>query len=193
MMRKIKTKITLIIIMTILMVSAILGFMSVEVTRKATEKAIISILSETVSVAASSAQNTMASYLYTVGEIATAPVLSDPNASLAEKKAVLDAKVKTYYMRSAGLADLGGKDLFTGEHVGGETFFQAALEGNAYMSTPYISDEKQDMYLIISAPVRNGDTVTAVLYFVCDANILSEIINNISIGETGDAYIGQGW
>ena len=188
-MKKIQTKITVILLTTIIMVSAILGFFATEVTKKSTQTTIANILSEMVMVSASAAHNTMATYTTTIAEIATASVFTDPTATNAEKKAFLDAKVKAYYMRSAGLADASGRNVFTGENVANEPFFQSAIAGQPYLSTPYITADKKDMYLVVSAPVKRGDTVTNVVYFVCDTALLNNVISSIAIGESGDAYI----
>ncbi len=188
-MKKIKTKIMLSILISIAFSSASLCFMATETTRKATENGVSAVLTKTVEVAAKAATNMISSYNYTIGEIATSPVLSDAAPSLADKKAFLDSKVKAYYMRSAGMADITGKDIFTGESVANEEFFKAAVAGQTFMSTPYISGDKQDMHIVVSAPVRNGDAVTGIVYFNCDAKILTQIIEDIKIGDTGNAYI----
>ena len=188
-MKKIKTKIVLSIVVAIAITAVFLGLMSTFVIRTATNQAIKALLTETASVAAASASSTVNTYTYTIGEIATAPILTDDTVSAADKRAFLDGKIKAYYMRTAGLANLSGTDLFTGQNVAGEDFFQAAAAGNSYMSTPYVTPDKTDMSVVVSAPVMRGDRVESVLYFTCDAKILSQIIENIQVGETGDAYI----
>ena len=90
-------------------------------------------------------------------------------------------------MRFGGMADAGGFDSFHNADISGEAFFQAALEGKSYMSTPY--REGNDMYLVVSAPVISNGTVQGVVYFQCDTNLLQSIITEIQIGEEGDAYI----
>lgn len=188
-MKKIRTKIMLTILLAIAFTSLFLCIMATSITQKSTNNGVTAVLSETVSVAANSAKNMISNYTLIVDEIATAPILTDDNASIEDKKTFLDNKVQTYYMRSVGMADPSGKNLFTGEQVENEAFFQAALTGNTYMSTPYITDNKSDMYLVVSAPVKAGDDVAAVVYFTCDAKLLTQIIDNIKIGKSGDAYI----
>lgn len=55
------------------------------------------------------------------------------------------------------------------------------------MSSPYINGN--DMFLIVSAPVKEDDVINGVLYFQCDANILQSIVEEIQIGEEGESYI----
>ncbi len=188
-MKKIKTKIMLSIVAAIAVTALFLGFMATEITKKATDGTITSILSETIKVASNSAKSTIRTYTYTVGEIAMAPVLTDEAASAEDKKAFLQSRVDVYRMRSLGLADLSGRDVFTGESVAGEDFFKAAASGKTYMSAPYVNDSRTDMHIVVSAPVMRGGNVDSVLYFLCDAKVLAEIIEDIGIGEKGDAYI----
>ncbi len=188
-MKRLRTKIMVSILASIACVSLVLGFLSTQVATIVTENTIKNILSSTASVAARSAQNKMSMYTYTVGEIASAPILSDDAASIEDKRAFLDSKVQAYYMRGVGLADASGNDLFTGESVASEEFFRAAAAGKIYFSTPYISSDKTDMHVVVSAPVMKGDAVSQVVYFLCDANILMQIIEDITIGKNGDAYI----
>lgn len=188
-MKKIKTKIMLSILIAIAFTSTFLCISATEITKKSTQNGVSDVLTETVGVAAKSANNMISSYGNTIGEIATASVLTDVNSSLADKKNFLDSRVEAYYMRSAGMTDQLGRDLFTGGSVSDEDFFKAAIAGNTYMSTPYISEDKKDMYLVVSAPIKNGDSVIGIVYFSCDAKILMQIIDDIKIGETGEAYI----
>lgn len=188
-MNKIKTKIMLAIVAVTAVTALFLCLAASAITHTATDTTIEKILTETASVAASSASNTIHTYTYTIGEIATAPVLTDSATTLSEKKAFLDQKVASYYMRSAGLIGRDGKELFTGEDLSEEDYFKAGIAGASYMSAPYVNEKKDDMYLVVSAPVRNGEIIEGVVYFHCDAKILEQIISNITIGETGDAYI----
>lgn len=161
--------------------------LSTMISRNSTVSAIEQSLTETTELAALAAQNMISTYTLTVSEIASSPVLTDPEVSLSEKQAFLQSKVDAYYMRFGGMADAGGFDSFHNADVSGEPFFQAALEGKSYMSTPY--SEGNDMYLVVSAPVISNGTVRGVVYFLCDTNLLQSIITEIKIGEEGDAYI----
>lgn len=188
-MKKIKTKIMLSIFLAISLTALFLCGTATLITRQSTTSAITTTLSETVSVAANSAKNMISSYTVTIEEIATSPILTSPISSALDKKTFLEKKVKAYYMRDVGLADLNGRNLFTGDNVADQDFFKSAVGGKSYMSTPYISADKKDMYLVVSAPVKRGDQVMSVLYFYCDAKILTQIIEDIKIGQTGDSYI----
>lgn len=186
-MKKIQTKIMILIMIAALGVSLINVALSTVISRRSTLTAIEQTLSETTSLAALAAQNMISTYTLTISEVASSPLLSDPEISPAEKQAFIQTKVNTYYMRFGGMADTTGYDSVHDVTISGQPFFQAALEGKTYMSTPYISDD--DMFMIISAPVTSAGAVQGVVYFQCDTYLLQSIIDEIQIGENGDAYI----
>jgi len=186
-MKKIRTKIMLLVIISTLEVTVLCSILSVLITRNSTISAIEKTLAETTELATVAAQNMISTYTLTISEIATDPILMDRKSTAEEKQAYLQAKVDAYYMRSCGMADISGHDTIHNIDVSGEPFFQAALRGESYMSTPYINGN--DMYLIVSAPVMEDGVVQSVIYFQCDTLVLSSIVRNIQIGTQGDAYI----
>lgn len=186
-MKKIQTKIMLLVILATMGVSVINVILSTLISRDSTTSAIEQTLTETTELAALAAQNMISTYTLTIAEIASSPLLSSPEISLSEKQAFLQTKVDTYYMRFGGMADANGYDSIHNADISAEPFFKAAMQGKNYMSSPYY--EGNDMYLVVSAPVISDGSVTAVIYFQCDTSILQSIINGIQIGEDGDAYI----
>ncbi len=147
------------------------------------------IMTETASVAAANVANIASSYTSVVGEVARNAILTDPDSSLNAKQRFIEEKLALYYMRSGSLLDIDGIDMFSGESMAGESFYQQALAGQSYMSTPYVNADTNDAYLIVSAPVFDGEEVVAVLYFSCDIYVLQTAIEQARIGETGNAYI----
>lgn len=186
-MRKIQTKIIAIVVLATVCVSVIAGTMGTMVTRYSTTSALEKNVLETAELAALAAENMISTYTLTIAEMASNPILVDENISPEEKQAFIQERVDTYYMRLGGMTDTEGYDVVHDADISGEPFFQAAVQGNSYMSTPYI--DGNDMYLMIAAPIREGDAVKGVLYFQCDTDILQSIIEGLKIGEEGEAYI----
>lgn len=186
-MKKIQTKIMLMVVAATLGVSIINSLQSVTTVRRSTISAIEKTLAETTELAAAAAQNMISTYTLIVEEMALNPALCDPEASQAQKQEFIQSKVEEYYMRSGGMADAEGYDAVHDADVSGEPFFREALKGNHYMSSPYMVGD--DMFLVVSAPIREGDTIYGVLYFQCDTDILQSIVEKIQIGEDGESYI----
>lgn len=186
-MKKIQTKIMIMVAIATMGVSLINVALGTAISRNSTVAALEKTLGETARLAALAAQNMISTYTLTISELASSPILSDPAATPEEKQAFIQSRVDAYYMRFGGMADAEGHDAFHDADVSGEPFFQAALQGKSYMSVPY--REGDDMYLVVSAPVMSQGSVTGVVYFHCDTNILQSIIEGIQIGEDADAYI----
>lgn len=186
-MRKIQTKIIAIVVLATVCVSVIAGTMGTMVTRYSTTAALEKNALETAELAALAAENMISTYTLTIAEMASNPTLVDENISPEEKQAFIQERADAYYMRFGGMTDTAGYDVVHDADISGEPFFQAAVQGNSYMSTPYI--DGNDMYLMIAAPIREGDAVKGVLYFQCDTDILQSIIEGLKIGEEGEAYI----
>ena len=167
--------------------SLINSLQSVKTTRNSTISAIEKTLTETTELAASTAQNMISTYTLTIAEMAANPTLYDPKTSLTQKQEFIQSKVEAYYMRFGGMADLEGYDAVHEVDISGEPFFQEAVSGTNYMSAPYVVGD--DMFLMVSAPIKEGDTIHGVLYFQCDTDILQSIVEKIQIGEEGESYI----
>ena len=186
-MRKIQTKIIAIVVLATVCVSVVAGIVSTVVTRYSTRSALEKNILETAELAALAAENMISTYTLTIAEMASNPILVDEAVSPEEKQAFIQERVDAYYMRFGGMADIDGHDAVHDVDISGEPFFQAAVQGNNYMSTPYI--DGSDMYIMVAAPIREGEAVKGVLYFQCDTYILQSIIEGLQIGEEGEAYI----
>lgn len=186
-MKKIQTKIIVMVVLATLCVSLIAGTMGTLVTRYSTTSALEKNILETAELAALAAENMISTYTLTISEMASNPILVDEKISAEEKQAFIQERADAYYMRMGGMADTNGYDQIHEADISGEPFFQAAVLGNSYMSTPYI--DGSDSYLMVAAPIREGDVVKGVLYFQCDTDILQSIIDGLQIGEEGEAYI----
>lgn len=186
-MKKIQTKIMLMVIAATLGVSIINTLQSVSTTRRSTISAIEKTLTEVTELAAAAAQNMISTYTLTIAEMASNPVLYDEETSLEQKQAFIQAKVEQYGMRFGGMTDETGYDAVHNVDISGHAFFQEAVKGNSYISSPFITGD--DMFLMVSAPVKEGDAIHGVLYFQCDNYILQSIVEEIQIGEEGESYI----
>lgn len=186
-MKRIQTKIMMLAVLATLGVSIISSVQSIIISQSSTMSTIEKLLVETTEMAASSAQNAISTYTLTIGEIATNPILVDENVTPAQKQSFLQTKVDTYSMRYAGLADTAGYDSYHKENISDEAFFKEAMKGKTYMSTPYV--DEGDTYMVVASPVIKDGVTKGVAYFQCDTYILQSIVEDVNIGENGEAYI----
>lgn len=191
-MKKIQNKIVSTVTVVALAVAIISCVCGILITRFSTAAAVEKSIEETASISAMATENAISIYTSVVKEIASNSILTDENVSAQEKKDFLNQKVAEYYMRYASLIDTNGMDILQGVDVSAEPFFQRALEGETYLSSPYILNNGTDCCMIVSTPVKKNDQVVAVLYASCDTVLLQDIVSGLEIGEHGDAYILDG-
>lgn len=186
-MKRIQTKIMVLVMVATLGISIINCIQSVVTTRSSTISAIEQTLMETTKLAAMSAQNMISTYTLTVAEIASNPILYSASSSQDEKQVFIQTKVDAYHMRFGGIADVNGYDAVHDADVSAEDFFIKAINGENYMSSTY--KQEGDMFMVISAPIMQDGVVKGILYFQCDTYILQSIVQEIQIGEYGESYI----
>ncbi len=185
--RKIQHKLVAILVLTVVIAASAIGLLGVGVTRFSTTKAIRYNAVETAKVAALAAQNMVSTYTGIIAEIGQNQILSDPTVPAERKQAFLNERVQAYRMRSAGYTDIHGLDTVNQVNLSQEICFQKAMQGQVYITSPYISPNGQDAYLIVAAPIRRAGQITGVVYFRCDAEALQAIVEDIAVGESENA------
>ena len=88
-MKKIQTKIMILVAVAAMGVSLINVALGTAISRNSTIAALEKTLGETAKLAALAARNTISTYTYTISELASSPILSDPEAAPEEKQAFL--------------------------------------------------------------------------------------------------------
>ncbi len=188
-MTKIRNKITLAILISILLTSIVLSAISVSSTFNASIETTKANLLETAGIAAQTVSSTTANYTVSVGEMATNEILISSESTQSEKRNFINEKVANYYMRNGSMLNANGIDIFTGEDFSNSSFYIGAKSGSTFFSEPYISEDATDAYIAVSAPVLDNDQLIGVLYFYCDTVVLQNLVESIAIGDTGSAYI----
>ena len=121
------------------------------------------------------------------------PKLSDPNATVEDKKALLDSWVEHYGMMRGNVLTSTGVSLFDGNSYADREYFQQAIQGNTYISTPTISKITGELSIMVAAPLwQDGiqdSKIVGVVYFVPPETFLNDIMVSIHISENSSAYM----
>lgn len=132
-------------------------------------------------------------YMAIAGESGSVPNLSDPMVSLDEKTKLLQQKVDAYGFQRFNLLDTHGISLLDGSDYSNRAYFQAALQGNTFVSEPLISSVTGEVTIIVSAPVWKdgvaGSEVYGVVYFVPKETFLNDIVTSLQVSKGGSAYM----
>lgn len=150
-------------------------------------------LTETAQVASNLVYEYLETYRTVANEVGLISQLSTTRTSIAEKKQILDSKVKQYGFLTGNIADLNGKGTLYDVDISDRDYFKAALEGETSISNVLLSKSLNQYTVVVAAPVWEGgvtnSTVVGVVYFNVDAKELSDITNTIVVGKTGSAFM----
>ncbi len=127
---------------------------------------------------------------YETGSIAR---LADSGRSVEEKAAILEQRIKAHDFERGFLVDSKGIDVLSGTDFSDKPFFQEAMKGNTYISTPAYSDVTRSVNYAVAAPLwENGipgtKPVGAVVY-IPNGESLNDIMRSIKVGKGGTAFM----
>jgi methyl-accepting chemotaxis protein len=192
-MKKLKNKVLmrsiLLTAISLLLLTAVLVFMSYQNILSTLEKTI----SQTAKVTALQVETRLGTSKCIMTEIGTIERLSNDSISIEEKRGILVSKQEMYsVLKSVSLAYSDGIDL-EGNNIKNRDFYVAGMQGNTFITDPVVSSNGKSAEFIVSAPLwengRSNTKVAGVVYAVVDNEFLCEIADNIKIGETGSTYV----
>ena len=133
------------------------------------------------------------SYENAVEALGMVPKLSDATVSVEEKQSLLDSWVSHYGMARGNVLSANGVSLFDGNNYSDREYFQQAIQGNTWISTPTISKITGELSIMVAAPLWQngiqGSQIVGVVYFVPDEEFLNDIMSAIKISDNGGAYM----
>ncbi len=149
-------------------------------------------LEATATLAAERVYFELTSYENAVVSLGMVPQLSG-STPVSEKQEIVQQWVDTYGMARGNLLDTSGNSLFDGNNYADREYFQKAMDGEVWISTPTISKITGELSIMVAAPVwRDGkvnSSVAGVVYVVPPETFLNNIVNTIHISENSAAYV----
>lgn len=186
--KRILTVALAIIVTSLSLTTAISSYLSYSNTLKTLEVT----MSELASVSAGQIENRLGRSRAILSEIGSIARLSNSELSVTQKKEVLKPKIEQYKMLNLSVTDSNGIDL-DGKNVSDQDFFKASIKGQTYISNVTPVEGKSMTAIFFSAPLWEkgiaGTKVVGIVYAEMNGEFLSQITNQISIGNTGAAYI----
>lgn len=150
-------------------------------------------LTSTAGVAAERVSYELTMYRNMAQDLGMMPSLSDDTVSAAEKEEIVNSWAEKYGMERGNLLDLSGDSLFDGHNYADREYFQQAVQGNSWISTPTISRITGELSIMVAAPVwengRDGGTIAGVVYFVPKETFLNDIMTSIKVSANSGAYM----
>ncbi len=192
-MKSIRTKITLCLILTVLIGLGASGVSSIMLNYNNTMSTVEQMMSQTAVLAADRAQQELEVYKNVVMEVGCIPQLSDPEVSVEEKRAIIDARASMHDFRRGNIVGVDGISIFDGNDYSDREYVRQAMQGNVFVSEPLISKITGELSIMVAAPLYSeenyGRSIVGVVYFVPHETFLNDIVSAIELGENSRAYM----
>lgn len=119
--------------------------------------------------------------------------IANPTVPKEQKEQLINQWAQKYGMERGNILDSKGNSIFTGNNYADREYFQMAMSGKTFISTPFISKDTGKVMLAIAAPIWKDGNFNSqpigCVYFVPKENSLNQIMENIKVSENSSAYI----
>ncbi|MFT8340617.1 methyl-accepting chemotaxis protein [Clostridium beijerinckii] len=169
-----------------------LGIVSFINSSNALRSSVGTTLPEIAEQTAGRVQATIEGNLDTLESYAVLDVISDMSIPWETKQAILQTESERLGSIRIGIADINGRCINTDgsiSNVSGEVYFKKAIAGTMNVSDPFINSVDKRLSIAYAVPVKNGNKVVGALVEIRDGYDLSELTNNVKVGETGKAFM----
>ncbi len=192
-MKSVKSKILIGMVATIVLGMVVLGVISVLMNLRGSQKLTETALEGALSVATERVEQELTRYTEAIQSAAKMTEFSDPLVPVATKQENLNAWAQDYGMVRGNILDTNGNSLFDGNNYSDREYFQRAMQGEYFVSTPVLSKETGELTIIVAGPLYQGgndqNPIMGVLYFVPQETFLNDIMASIHVTENNGAYL----
>jgi methyl-accepting chemotaxis protein len=114
--------------------------------------------------------------------------ITDPQKTIEEKEAILASLASKLGFISIGVADAEA-NTYNGANISDREYFQSAIAGKTYISSPVIRKTDSSIVLFVAAKIDNDTDYNGVVYAALSNDTFSKIIANATIGDKGYAFV----
>lgn len=188
MKNSIQTKIALNSVVLVVIALLLLGIGSVAITVVTCMSMVESEMQKVVDVASSRVEWELKAYMNVANDLGANQTLTNPDSTVAEKQAVLDNWTSRYGFERCNLIDSEGIAL-NGTSYADREYFQAAMQGQSFVSDPLVSKTTGEYTIIISAPLYINRQPAGCVYVVPNEEFLNDIMRTINLSINSVAYM----
>ncbi|SHJ40071.1 methyl-accepting chemotaxis protein [Lutispora thermophila] len=188
----IKTKLILTFGVLLFFVCLGLGVISYVASTTALSDNIDKSLSQLAKEAAKVVHERVETQLNALEVLAENNIIKSNELSLEEKLAILEGEAKRSGHIRIGIADLEGNIIYTdgqSANISDRVHFQGPMKGERTVSDPIVSKINNNVIICYGVPIKDNDSIIGVLVAARDGNELSNIVADISFGESGYAFM----
>ena len=195
-MRSIRKKITVCLMATVVIALVLVGSVSITLNYRNTVATVDQMLRETAVLASDRVTQELTAYKNVAMDTGLIPQLSDAEAPLEEKRAIIDERVSMHGFQRGNVVGANGISIFDGKDYSDREYVQQAMKGNVYVSEPLVSKITGELSIMVAAPIYSGGSrggrVAGVVYFVPPETFLNDIVTSIKVSEATTPPRGPG-
>ena len=192
-MKSVKGKILLGMVATIVIGMLVVGIVSIVLSLQSSNSLLKTAMQGTADIAAGRVHYELTSYIQIATAAGQNQVLGSDEFPLDEKEEYINQLATNNNMTRGNLLDLDGNSYFDGKNYSDREYFQRAVAGESFVSTPTLSKVTGELSILVAAPVyQDGDTskpIIGVVYFVPEETFLNDIMTSIHVSENSEAFM----
>jgi methyl-accepting chemotaxis protein len=186
--RKLRSKFIAVFFIMCLIVSVLIGGIAIIGLNKTSTEGVDQSVSICAQGYSSAITNAVESYGANVKAAAMDSRITDAQLSKDLKESILSGLAKKLGFVSIGTADASGATL-NGSNIADREYFQHAIKGETYISSPVVRKTDQSIVLFIATAINNGTTYEGVAYAALSNDTFSSMIADAKIGSKGYAFV----
>ncbi|OOM77293.1 methyl-accepting chemotaxis protein McpB [Clostridium puniceum] len=191
-MKSIKTKLIVFLGLLLGIICIGLGVISFVNSSNALRSNLGKTLPKIAEQTASNVSGRLEGQLKSLETIAERPEISDPNIATESKIPILSNEAKRMGSIRLEFVDLNGDIKKTDGSIANvkeRAYLKNALLGKSNVSDPIVSNTGGDLVVVYAVPVKYDNQIIGALIETRDGNYLSELTNQLKVGQTGYAFM----
>ena len=192
-MKSIKAKLIVFLGLLLAIICIMLGGISFITSSNALKSNLGKTLPKIAEQTANNVSGRLEGELKLLESIAERPEISDPNIAVESKMSILSNEAKRIGSIRLEFVEPNGdikKPDGTITNVKDREYLKKAIEGNKNISDPIVTKEADKQVVVVYAvPVKYDNKIVGILIETRDGNYLSELTNQVKIGQTGYAFM----
>ena len=192
-LNSIRSKIVLFVSILLAVCMGLLGVISICLNMDTTKKVLLQAMQESASLAGDRIGEELHGYVNITDSMGAMPEFSSEDVPVSEKKKILDMWIQKYSLSRGNILTAEGESIFNGKNFADREYFQEAITGKSYVSTPVVSKETGNLTILVASPIWEngvvGSKVVGVVYIAPKEEFLTNIIASIQVSKNGASYV----
>lgn len=179
-------------ILMIVIISVVFAVLACLMSYRSAETSLSEAMDSAALAASAAVENKIAQYTTYAQGVASTKRIYGSDTTAEEKTALLAEKVKADGVNAIIYCTPDGKDIASGKDYASEPFFQSAVSGNTYISSPY-ADANGDMAINVAVPAwqdgTKGSAVVGTVMVTLPQKWLNDLVESVKVGTSGRTFI----